>query len=95
MTWFPGKPVVTAEDYTEWQLWRRFRILKGQRRRRARSRRIDYYASPEANETIDKCRTKTAGGDASSIINRIIEVWAAARRNLLEQTRDTAVSGTK
>jgi hypothetical protein len=39
--------------------------------------RIDYYASPEAVEIIDKLRIPRTGSDASSIINRIIAEWAA------------------
>jgi hypothetical protein len=43
--WQPGRPVVTAQDHTEWQAWRRARILEGQRERRKQIRRIDYYPS--------------------------------------------------
>jgi len=77
MTWLPGQPVVTAEDHAEWQHWRRFRILEGQRDRRAKMRRIDYYASPKSNAVIDSMRSKQVGGDASSILNRIVADWAA------------------
>jgi len=62
----------TAEDHAEWQHWRRFCILEGQRDRRAKMRRIDYYASPAANTVIDSMRSKQVGGDASSILNRIV-----------------------
>jgi hypothetical protein len=64
MTWFPSQRVVTAEDRAEWQHWRRSRILKGQRDRRARMRRIDYYASPAANAVIDSMRSKQVGDPA-------------------------------
>jgi hypothetical protein len=77
MTWLPGQPVVTAEDRAGWQHWRRFRILKDQRDRRAKMRRIDYYVSPAANAVIDSMRSKQVGGDASSILNRIVADWAA------------------
>jgi hypothetical protein len=39
-------------------------------------RRIDYYVSPEAAEIIDRLRAPSAGGDASSILNRIVTEWA-------------------
>jgi len=39
-------------------------------------RRIDYYPSPEAVAIIDRLRTRRAGGDASSIVNKIIHEWA-------------------
>lgn len=76
--WQPGQPVVTAQDHAEWQAWRRARILEGQRWRRSRMRRIDYYPSEEAAAVIDRFRTRYAGGDASSILNRIIAEWADA-----------------
>lgn len=95
MTWFPGQPVVTAEDRADWQLWRRARILESQRERRASERRVDYYASPAASALIDSMRTKQTGGDASSIINRIIEEWAASPKGRprvrdLEKTKRAA-----
>ena len=77
MTWQPGMPVRTDEDEAEWQAWRRERILSLQRDRRASMRRIDYYASPEADAIIDRLRRHRAGGDASSILNRIVNEWAA------------------
>ena len=79
MTWQPGTPVITEQDHAEWEALRRERILEGQRWRRARERRIDYYASKRAAAVVDKLRTRREGGDASSILNRIVEEWAEAR----------------
>jgi hypothetical protein len=75
--WQPGRPIRTEQDEAEWRAWRRERILIAQRDRRAGMRRIDYYASPEADAIIDQLRTHRAGGDASSILNRIVNEWAA------------------
>ena len=74
--WQPGQAVVTAQDHVEWQAWRRARILEGQRWRRKQMRRIDYYPSKEAAAVIDRLRTQRVGGDASSILNRIVAEWA-------------------
>jgi hypothetical protein len=76
--WQPGRPVVTAQDHAEWQAWRRARILEQQREWRKQMRRIDYYPSKEAAAVIDRFRHRYAGGDASSILNRIIAEWADA-----------------
>ena len=76
MTWQPGMPIRTEQDEAEWRAWRRERILDLQRYRRSRMRRIDYYASPDAVAIIDRLRTPRAGGDASSILNKIIHEWA-------------------
>ena len=74
----PGTPVITEQDRLEWDAWRRDRILTSQRGRRAKLRRIDYAdVSPEAAEIIDRLRTRQVGGDASSILNRIVHEWAA------------------
>jgi hypothetical protein len=51
-----------------------------QRERRAGLRRIDYYASPEADRIIDALRWNGPDGDASSIINRALVEWAASQR---------------
>ena len=51
-------------------------ITSAQRDRRARMRRIDYYASPEADAIINRLRQHAEGGDADSIINMIILEWA-------------------
>lgn len=50
--WQPGKPVVTPEDWLEWQAWRKASKLEGQRQRRASMTRIDYYPSKAALEAI-------------------------------------------
>jgi len=76
--WQPGQPVLTEQDHAEWQICRRARILEQQRERRKQMRRIDYYPSKEAAAVIDKFRTRLAGGDASSILNRIVAEWADA-----------------
>ena len=56
--------------------WRRRRAACLQRERRASLRRVDFYAETEACAVIDRLRRPSAGGDASSIINRIILEWA-------------------
>ena len=76
--WQPGMPVITAQDHAEWQAWRKERILEQQRERRRRERRIDYYPSKEAAAIVDGMRSRCAGGDASSILNRIVSEWAGA-----------------
>jgi hypothetical protein len=76
MTWQPGQPILNAQDEADWRAWRRERILEQQRERRRSNRRIDYYPSKAAAETIDSLRTPREGGDASSILNRIITEWA-------------------
>jgi hypothetical protein len=79
--WQPGKPVVSGEDAEDHALWRQYRTLKCQRDRRAKTRRIDFHVLPEAAAVIDRLRTAERGGDASSIINRIIAEWAVGRLN--------------
>jgi hypothetical protein len=59
--------------------WRHERALLLQRDRRRRLRRIDYYPSGEAAALIDSLRKPYGGGDASSILNRIVSEWAARR----------------
>ena len=56
---------------------RKARILERQRQRRARNRRIDYYPDPEAARVIDAQVRNVAGGDYSSVINRIVRQWQA------------------
>jgi hypothetical protein len=48
-----------------------------QRRYRERNPRIDFHPDKHAIEAINSMRTPYAGGDASSIINRIIREWSA------------------
>jgi hypothetical protein len=78
MAWRPGQLVITAQDHAEWQAWRRARILELQRERRKQMRRIDYYPSKEAAAVSQHLRTRRVGGDASSILNRIVAEWADA-----------------
>jgi hypothetical protein len=83
VTWQPGTPIRTEEDWREWQEWRSDRILTAQRARRARLRRIDYAdVSPEAAAIIDGMRTSGMGGDLSSILNEIVVEWAAFRNKV-------------
>jgi hypothetical protein len=77
--WQPGMPIVTPEDHDEWAAWRRDRVLALQKDRRKRLRRIDYYPSAEVAALIEGQRTPRCGGDASSILNRIVCEWAASR----------------
>lgn len=78
MTWQPGRPVATAQDHAEWEAWRKESKREQQRWRRARYPRIDYYPSEEAAEIIRSMVEPRAGGDYSSVLNRIVEGWAAS-----------------
>lgn len=60
--------------------WRRRRANEQQRKRRASMRRIDYYVSDEAAAVIDAELFPSAGGDQSSVINRIVMEWADRKR---------------
>ena len=82
--WQPGMPVITAQDRAEWMAWRHDRALTLQRGRRKRLRRIDYYPSEQATALIEHLRTPRCGGDASSILNRIVSEWAACQRSIPE-----------
>lgn len=66
--WDPAR-----ETHAEWS---RRRILEAQRHRRAQLRRIDYYVSDDAAQIIDAQRRPGVGGDASSILDRIVLEWA-------------------
>jgi hypothetical protein len=70
-------PIITAQNRAERQAGRRERILTLQRERRHRLRRVDYYPSENAAAIIGTLRTHGVGGDASSIINRIVSEWSA------------------
>ena len=59
---------------------RKTRALERQRLRRSRKRRLDYYADGGAVAVIDSLRKPSVGGDASSILNRIVSEWANARK---------------
>jgi hypothetical protein len=87
--WQPGMPVITAQDHAEWVAWRHDRALALQKDRRKRMRRIDYYPSEEADAVIDRLRMPRCGGDASSILNRIVSEWAAS------QNRSQQVNGAR
>lgn len=76
MSWQPGQPIATKQDHKEWEAWRRESKRESQRWRRARNPRIDYYPSPEADALIRSMGSHSAGGDFSSIINRIVSEWA-------------------
>lgn len=80
MTWQPGQPVVTVDDTADWQAWRKTRKLAQQRGLRAMYRRIDYYPGKEAAAVIDACRYPYAGGDYSSVIDRLILAGTANPR---------------
>lgn len=73
--WKPGTPVITEQDNAEWSVWKRQRKSQLQRERRASMVRIDYYPSDEVAAAIERLRTNHVGGDASSIINRIVVEW--------------------
>ncbi|HNU11304.1 MAG TPA: hypothetical protein PKJ45_08060 [Rubrivivax sp.] len=76
MSWQPGQPVRTQADERAWQEWRRESKRLAQRERRANNRRIDYYPDKHAAAAIDALTHGAAGGDYSSVINRIISEWA-------------------
>jgi hypothetical protein len=76
-------PVISEQDHLEWDASRREGILTAQRHRRSRLRRIDYAdVSTEAGAIIDRLRGRSAGGDFSSILNRIVLEWAAFRNKI-------------
>jgi len=74
--WEPGRPVVTEDDRLAWQAWKKRCALEAQRARRAMHPRIDYYPSKAALEIIKANTYAYAGGDYSSVINRIVQEWA-------------------
>lgn len=80
MTWQPGTPVLTAQDHLDWEQWRKDRKREGQRQRRASNRRIDYYPDATAAAAIDAHAGNWAGGDFSSVINRIVGEWVEHQR---------------
>jgi hypothetical protein len=55
------------------------RARERQRRYRLRRPRIHYFPDPHAATTIDSLRTRFVGGDASSVINRILREWSESR----------------
>jgi hypothetical protein len=72
MTWQPGQPILSARDDADWQAWRKARKLEQQRARRQRYPRIDYYPSEAALALIEVNLRNRAGGDFSSVIDRLI-----------------------
>ena len=68
------------------------RALEVQRARRARRRRIDFYADPLTDRVVDALRTRSAGGDASSILNRIVGDWLTGARDGLRCSPSCASS---
>ena len=80
MTWQPGQPVATAADVAEWQAWKRTRKVEGQRARRQRFRRIDYYPGKDAQAIIERRTHRAVGGDYSSVIDALVLAGAAAIR---------------
>jgi hypothetical protein len=79
MSWQPGTPVVTEQDHADWAAWRRDRKREGQRARRARYPRIDYYPDAQVDALIRSMTMRTVGYDLSSVINRIVSEWADGR----------------
>lgn len=80
-----SEPCADPADPRQWQAWRLRRIREGQRQRRAGLRRIDYQdVSPEAAAVIDGQCGPFAGGDYSSVLNRIVVEWAVTKRLLPE-----------
>ena len=88
--WQPGMPVITAQDRAEWTAWRRDRVLTLQRDRRKRMRRIDYYPSKEVAALIESQRAPRCGGDASSILNRIVGEWVARQSHSRRENSDAS-----
>ena len=70
--WEPGRPVLSDADRQQWQAWRKRSILEGQRWRRAKYRRIDYYPSREAAKVIDGLIRRSVGVDYSRVIDRLV-----------------------
>jgi hypothetical protein len=71
----PAQLLVTHEHQERVRALARAR----QRKHRMGRQRIDYTPNAHAATVIDSLRTGYAGGDASSIINRIICEWTASR----------------
>ena len=69
--------VVTAEDVEACQAWKKESKLAAQRYRRGKHSRIDYYPGKEARAVILGHVGNWAGGDYSSVIDRIILEWAS------------------
>lgn len=70
--WKPGMRVVTADDVQAWEGWKKESKLAAQRYRRSKHPRIDYYPGKDARSVILAHVSNRAGGDYSSVIDRII-----------------------
>jgi hypothetical protein len=73
----PWRATLKEDEEREYLRWRRFCQRQSKNRRRREMRRIEYCANPIAEAVIDGLRTRYVGGDASSILNRIVAEWAA------------------
>lgn len=82
MTWTPGTPVVTAQDHADWEAWRKERKREGQRQRRARYPRIDYYPDDYADQVIRGLVGTAFGVNFSDVISRIVSEWAEDREEV-------------
>jgi hypothetical protein len=80
MTWQPGQPVITADDVAQWKDWKRTSKREGQRLRRQRYRRIDYYPGDDAQSVIDARTHPRCGSDYSSVIDSLVLAGAEALR---------------
>lgn len=77
MTWQPGQPVVTENDHTDWQIWRKERALELQRGRRNRLWRIDYYPDRKAARILaTELEWQGANTSIHETLDRIIREWA-------------------
>jgi hypothetical protein len=73
-------PVMSDADHEQWRHWRLERKRQQQRERRASNRRIDYYPDAAAATLIYSMAAHQIGHDLSSVINRIVGEWVAAKR---------------
>lgn len=78
MTWEPGQPVISADDFAQWEEWKRTRKREGQRKRRKVYRRIDYYPSTEALRVIERRTHPHVTGTYSAIIDTLVFAGEAA-----------------
>jgi hypothetical protein len=80
MAWQPGQPIITAADEAQWREWKRARKLEGQRWRRQRYRRIDYYPGENAQAAIDARTHSGCGGNYSAVLDALVLAGAEALR---------------
>jgi hypothetical protein len=57
---------------------KRLQTREAQRAWRKRRNRIDFYAEADVQAIVNAQRVAGVGGDASSILNRIVREWAAS-----------------